>query len=305
MKLLKHTADYRKHEQESVVTIGVFDGVHRGHREIITRCVEMASDRGLPSVVLTFERNPRELVCGEHPCMITEAGQKLDIIRELGADYTISVRFNRSFAAQSPGDFCRRVLAGDLGARAVCVGENFNFGARGAGDVDTLREQGSAIGFDVEEIPMVVVNSTQISSTMIRGLIGRGEVERVVTALGRPYAVAGKVTAGHSRGKRLGYPTANMSFKSDYCIPAEGVYAGRANLRGESYVCAVNIGSNPTFGDDEVAVEVYLLDFEDDIYSERLEVEFHHRLREEREFASEEELVEQIERDVRSTRSLM
>ncbi len=305
MKLLRHTGDFSRHATASVVTIGVFDGVHRGHQAIIRECVAEAVRRGVPSVALTFERNPREVVCGESPCVITAPNRKLEILESLGLDYTISVSFSRGFAALEPAEFCEKVLVDNLGARQVCVGQNFHFGRHGAGDVQTLAVEGERLGFDVDVVPLVSVELGQLSSTLIRGLIIEGRVHDVLLGLGRPYTVTGQVVAGHSRGKRLGFPTANLMLERDFCVPPDGVYAGRAVLVLQKYLCAINIGRNPTFGDQEIALEVFLLDFEGDIYGEELGLEFHHRLREEIAFASEDELVAQMRKDVRKARTLL
>jgi len=262
MKLLRHTGDFRRHATASVVTIGVFDGVHRGHQAIIRECVAEAVRRGVPSVALTFERNPREVVCGESTCVITAPNRKLEILESLGLDYTISVSFSRGFAALEPAEFCEKVLVDNLGARQVCVGQNFHFGRHGAGDVQTLAAEGERLGFDVDVVPLVSVELGQLSSTLIRGLIIEGRVHDVLLGLGRPYTVTGQVVAGHSRGKRLGFPTANLMLERDFCVPPDGVYAGRAVLVLQKYLCAINIGRNPTFGDHEIALEVFLLDFE-------------------------------------------
>ncbi len=306
MRLLKHTEDFKKYESESVVTIGVFDGVHRGHQAIINECVKAAARKKVPAVALTFERNPRELVCGESPCVITAPGRKLEILEYLGIDYTVTVRFTKKFAALEPGEFCRDLLAGHLGVRRVCVGENFHFGAGGRGDVDFLRSEGRKLGFAVSIIPMVTIDDLgQVSSTLIRGLICEGRAYDVMKGLGRPYTVTGRVVAGHSRGKRLGFPTANLALERDFCVPPDGVYAGKASFGDQKYSCAINIGSNPTFGDERTALEVFLIDFDGDIYGESLEIEFHHRLRDERAFASEGELVRQMKKDVARARGLL
>ncbi len=305
MKLLEHTGDFRRHAKESAITIGVFDGVHRGHQAIIRDCVEEARRRSIASVALTFERNPRELVCGETPCVISSSVRKMEILESLGLDFTVSVKFNRSFASMRPDEFCRRVLAGHLGAKKVCVGENFRFGRGGKGDVGTLASEGASLGFEVDVVPLVKVELGQLSSTLVRGLIVEGRMQEVMDGLGRPYTVSGSVVPGHSRGKRLGFPTANLLLDGDFCVPPDGVYAGKAVLPEGTYTCAINIGSNPTFRDAEAALEVFLLDFDGDIYGETLEVEFHHRLREEIAFAGEEQLVTQMKKDVRKARSLL
>lgn len=306
MKLLEHTEDYREHAGESVVTIGVFDGVHRGHQAIIAECVRESKIRAIPAVVLTFERNPREIVCDESPCIITAPKRKLDILEELGVEFTISVRFSRDFAALQPAEFCEKVLVEQLGARMVCVGENFHFGEGGRGNTLMLKSEGKRLGFEVRTVSLVIIDDLgQVSSTLIRGLIIEGRAHDVMRGLGRPYTVTGKVVAGHSRGKRLGFPTANLALERDFCVPPDGVYAGKTKLRHKEYVCAINIGSNPTFGDSETALEVFLLDFVGDIYGKSLEIEFHQRLREEKAFTSEKELVRQMNKDVAKARVLL
>jgi riboflavin kinase/FMN adenylyltransferase len=306
MKLLKNTEDFKSLASESVVTIGVFDGVHRGHQVIVSECVREARRRKIASVALTFERNPREVVCGESPCIITAPRRKLEILEGLGVNFTISVRFTRKFAAIGPLEFCERLLDAHLGARQVCVGENFHFGAAGKGDVRYLETEGRRLGFGVDVVPMVTMGGLgQLSSTLIRGLICEGRAHDVMKGLGRPYTVAGKVVAGHSRGKRLGFPTANLALERDFCIPPDGVYAGKAVSDLGKYLCAINIGSNPTFGDAETAVEVFLIDFDGDIYGESLEIEFQHRLRDEKAFSSEAELVRQMKKDVSRARSMV
>jgi len=305
VKLLKHTRDFARYGSTSVVTIGVFDGVHRGHQAIIAECVKEARRRRVPSVALTFERNPREVVCGESPCVITSPGAKIDVLASLGIDFTISVSFGRSFASMLPEEFCQKILVGHLGAGQVCVGENFHFGRNGAGDVGTLASEGARLGFDVDVVPLVALDLGPLSSTLIRGLICEGRVSEVMAALGRPYTVTGKVVPGHHRGKSLGFPTANLRPERDFCVPPDGVYAGIAVLGDSRYAGAINIGRNPTFGDTETALEVFLIDFDGNIYGEALEIEFHHRLRVEIAFDGEEGLVRQIRKDVRKARALM
>ncbi len=300
MILLSRTADFKDHARASVVTIGVFDGVHHGHQAIVRECVSTARELTVPSVLLTFERNPRELVEGRSPCVITSPDRKLGVLRRLG------VEFSRRFASLTPPEFCERVLSSELGAKAVCVGENFHFGSGGAGDTAILTREGDRLGFEVAIVPMVWIEGNQLSSTLIRGLIRQGKMEQVAVGLDRQYTVAGNVIHGHSRGKRLGFPTANLVLQRDFCVPPDGVYAGKAILGIRKYMCAINIGSNPTFADtDAAAMEVFLMDFEGDIYGESLEVEFHARLREERAFVGEDELVRQIKSDVARARAVL
>lgn len=287
------------------MTIGVFDAIHRGHQAIISECVRLAGERGLPSLVLTFDRNPRQVVSGQSPCLITPRPKKVELIGAMGVDYLVVVEFSREFSSLSPQRFCHMVLGEHLRACGVCVGENFHFGAGGRGDVGTLEKEGGMIGFDVTVIPLVSTEEGPLSSTLVRQLISRGKVEHVMADLGRPYTMTGRVVTGHSRGKALGFPTANIRMESNYCMPADGVYAGKAYVGDRKYPSAINIGDNPTFGDEEAAVEVFLLDFDDEIYGESMKVEFFQRLRSEIAFKSDRDLINQITEDVQKVRSLM
>ncbi|MBN2169032.1 MAG: riboflavin biosynthesis protein RibF, partial [Actinobacteria bacterium] len=278
MKLLENTNQFKPFAERSIVAIGVFDGVHRGHQEIISEAVRKAAMHRVPSVVLTFKRNPREVIFGNHPCVVSPQSRKAKIIKNLKVDCMISVEFNEKFASLEPGQFCESVLGEDLGALWVCVGEDFRFGKNGTGDVNTLIKEGKKLGFEVDVVPLIYFEREKLSSTVLRKLIMEGRVAEVGKGLGRPLMLTGHIIHGHSRGKRLGFPTANLSLELDFCVPADGVYAGVACLEHDKYICAINIGDNPTFGDGVKALEVYLLDFEGQIYGETLEVEFHYRL---------------------------
>lgn len=305
MRLLDNTLDFRELEDESVVTIGVFDGVHVGHREIMSECVREAKRRGSPSVVLTFDRNPRQLIEGSSPCIITPNSHKVDIVRSLGVDYMIVIEFDEQLAIMDPASFCRKIVKGDLKARQVCVGENFRFGKGGSGDTGTLERMGRELGYEVDVIPLVSIERGTLSSTLIRALINEGEVREVAGCLGRPHEIKGKVIKGHSRGKAMGFPTANLSLERDFCVPRDGVYAGKAMVDGKVYACAVNIGFNPTFHNGDHALEVFLLDFEGEIYGETVEVQFFQRLRDEMAFKDEESLINQMRDDVERTRDIL
>jgi len=305
MRVLDETARYGGQERRSAVTIGVFDGVHRGHQVIIQRCVREAAERGIPSVLLTFDVNPKQVVRGENPCVISAQEMKMELIETLGIDCSIVTRFDENLASMEPEEFCREVLVRDLGAASVCVGENFRFGKGGRGDVTALAGLGSEMGFAVIVVPLVRTESGLLSSTLVRGLIMEGKVWEVIECLGRPYALSGEVVEGHLRGRGLGFPTANLRMSSDYCVPRDGVYAGKATVGENLYSCAVNVGENPTFGDGVLAIEVYLIDFDDDIYGASMEVEFHHRIRGEIAFDDQEQLIEQMKKDVSTVESLL
>lgn len=303
--MLDATNEFKPYAERSVIAIGVFDGVHKGHQEIIGQAVKKAAMHRVPSVVLTFKRNPREIIQGNHPCVVSPQSRKAKIIEDLDADCMISVEFNKEYASMEPARFCEEILAGDLGALWVCVGEDFRFGKNGNGDVNTLIKEGKRLGFEVDVVPLIYFEREKLSSTVLRKLIKEGKIADVKKGLGRPLMLTGHIIHGHSRGKRLGFPTANLSLALDYCIPADGVYAGIACLEGNNYICAVNIGDNPTFGDGVKALEVYLLNFKGEIYGETLEVQFHYRLRDETTFKNEEELVAQMQEDVRRTKDLL
>jgi riboflavin kinase / FMN adenylyltransferase len=305
MKLLRESRDFKSHAPESVLTVGVFDGVHLGHRRIISECVREASKRSVTSVVLTFESNPRKVLSEAHPCLITSPERKLEILDSLGVDVTIVLSFTPAYSRMAASEFCRKVLKEDLGAMEVCVGENFHFGKGAEGDASYLTEIGEKMGFDVRVVKMLSLHGETLSSTLIRGLINEGRLKEVNLGLGRPFSVVGKVERGKARGKSMGFPTANLSLERPFCIPSEGVYAAVAELGGVRYPCAVNVGSNPTFENGIVAVEAYLIDFGEDIYGETVEVEFHEWIREEIAFSNQEELVLQIEDDVLKVKEIL
>lgn len=305
MKLLDDSVGFKEIAEHCVAAIGVFDGIHHGHQKIIRKAVEKASVLKVPSVVFTFKRNPSESITGKHPCVLAPYKLKTEILEELNVDCMISIDFNERFASLEPDKFCENILSGDLGALCICVGEDFHFGKGGGGDAGTLREEGKRLGFEVEIIPLVYVEESKLSSTLLREMIKEGNVADVKEGLGRPFTLRGHIIHGHSRGKRLGFPTANLSLELDYCVPADGVYAGVASLEGEKYRCAINIGDNPTFGDAVKALEVFLLDFVGEVYGETIEIEFYHRLRDEITFADEKELVLQMNKDVEQTRNLL
>jgi len=305
MKVLKSSRQFKNYESSSIVTIGVFDGVHRGHKKIIESCVKRSRSMNLPSVALTFDKNPRVVFSSAPPCIIAPHRKKLELIEKLGIDYTIVISFDEKFASLDAIKFCENVLSDELGARCICVGENFRFGRGGVGDVELLGREGKRLGFEVEVHKLLKFEGGVISSTLIRELIASGNVSSVLKALGRPYSISGRVVEGQHRGKELGFPTANIQTESQYCIPADGVYAGFTIFRGNRFRSAINIGTNPTFGDKMKAIEIYIFDFNQDVYGETLEVEFYKRLRDEIKFPCPEELITQMRNDVERTKKLL
>lgn len=289
-----------------VVTVGVFDGVHRGHQQIISRAVERARDTGLPGVVLTFDPHPSEVVRpGSHPPVLTSNRRKAEILAGMGVDVLCALPFTLEFSRLSPAAFVHEVLVERLHSAAVVVGENFRFGHRAAGDVPMLRELGTNFGFATEGVPLLREGDVTISSTYVRACIDAGDVRQAAAALGREHRLDGIVVRGDGRGRQLGYPTANVRTERYAAIPADGVYAGRVVLDGKRLPAAVSIGTKPTFEGREHAVEPYILDFDEDIYGDELGVEFTARLRGQERYDRIEDLVGQIGRDVARTRELV
>jgi riboflavin kinase/FMN adenylyltransferase len=293
-----------------VVTIGVFDGVHRGHQHIIGHTVQRARELGLSSVVVTFDPHPSEVVRpGSHPAVLTEAGRKAELVEALGVDVLCVIPFTLEFSHLSAETFVHDVLVEHLHASEVVVGQNFRFGHKAAGDVELLRRLGGTFGFSVADAALVSTaeSSPVVSSTFIRSLVDAGDVEAAARALGRPHRLEGIVVRGDGRGAKLGFPTANLATSPHAAVPADGVYAAWAVRRGsaEPLRAAVSIGTNPTFAGRERRVEAYFLDFAGDLYGERLALDFVTRLRETRRYDGAGPLVEQINLDVEDTRAAL
>jgi riboflavin kinase / FMN adenylyltransferase len=290
----------------SVVTIGVFDGVHRGHQEIIGHTVKRARDLGVQSVVVTFDPHPSEVVRpGSHPAILTMPARKAELIEALGADVLCVIPFTPEFSRVSAEQFVHDVLVEHLHAALVVVGENFRFGHQAAGDEALLTRLGRTFGFGVEEAPLVSNNGTVFSSTYIRACVDAGDVAAAAAALGRSHRIEGVVVRGDQRGRALGFPTANLLTGEHCAIPADGVYAAWLVRRGERRMAAVSIGTNPTFSGRERRVEAFVLDFEDDLYGERVGLDFVAHLREMRRYDTIEPLVRQVEQDVADTRAVL
>jgi riboflavin kinase/FMN adenylyltransferase len=291
----------------SVVSIGFFDGVHRGHQSIIRRAVRQAEDHGVRSAVVTFDRHPMEVVNpGSQPKLIMTLRRRAETLADQGVDLVVVLEFSDWLRHLGAEDFVDSVIAGPLQATKVIVGSNFRFGHKAAGDVATLNELGPSRGFTAEGVTLLELDGTVISSTEIRRALEAGDVEWAARMLGRPHLVDGIVIRGDARGTQLGFPTANLQVSRRVAVPARGVYAGRFHLPdGTAPVCATNIGVNPTFGGQELRVESHLLDWDGDLYGTEVAVDFLHRLRDEVKFDDVTALVAQIRDDVERTRALL
>lgn len=286
----------------SVVGIGVFDGVHLAHQELIGRVVQHARATGRPSVVLTFDPHPQEVLTGHPLPRLASLEERLARIARIGVDSAKVLRFSREFSQASPEEFVRDVLVARLAPVRVVVGFNFTFGRGGRGNAHTLAELGAKYGFDVETVESVSLGDQTVSSSAIRQSLESGDVENAARLLGQPYTLTGVVTTGAGRGRTIGFPTANLAPRPETLKrPGKGVYSADATPEGgATYPALVNIGTRPTFDGTatEIVPEIYLHGFSGDLVGKGLSVTFLSRVRDEKRFGSVSELVEQIKSDL-------
>jgi riboflavin kinase/FMN adenylyltransferase len=325
----------------SVVTVGMFDGVHRGHRALLDRVVAEASARGLPAAAVTFDRHPLAVLRpGAEPPLLTTLDRRVELLGEAGMAAVLVLAFTRELSEVTAEAFATEVLFGHLGARAVVVGENFRFGHKAAGDPALLAELGRPRGIDLVAVPLHAEGGETVSSTRVRAELAAGDVAAAAASLGRPFALEGVVVAGDGRGRSLlDMPTANLALPEGLALPADGVYAGHLAEppegsgephngpagrrsgpgapegsgepqggapvdRGPPRPAAISVGTNPQFG-TERRVEAHVLDFDGNLYGHRVSVDFHQRVRGQAVFPSVEELVAQMRRDLDQTRRLL
>ncbi len=292
--------------EPSVVTIGNFDGVHRGHQVLLRRAVALAERNGARSVAVTFDPHPAVLLRADAaPPRLQTLEDRVATLAAAGLDTVLVLPFTRELASSSPAAFVAEVLAGSLAAVRVVVGTNFRFGAKAAGDVVTLLELGEQHGFAPEAVTLLEMDGRRISSSAIREHLQDGDLAWATVALGRPYQLGGIVVRGDGRGRGIGFPTANLALDPDLVVPATGVYAGHALLDGSWVPAVTNVGLRPTFDGTTRTVEVHLLDVDRDLYGQQLAFRFLHRLRSEQRFDGVEALVAQIGADVARARGLL
>lgn len=292
----------------SVVTIGAFDGVHRGHQAIISVAVQRARELGIPAVAITFDRHPQEAIQPEKtPPYLTTLTSRLRLLLENGVQDVLVLRFDRDLASLHPEEFLYSVLQKRLNARHIVVGRDFRFGYRRMGSVDYLREVQGRFGFEVEAVSDVLYRGERISSSRIRQTLLAGEVHEASAMLGRAYALEGVVVRGRRLGRELGYPTANLKLLTPQLVPRDGIYAGRLlHVRtGNVYTAAISVGVRPTVDGKNRTIEAYLLGFSGSLYGEEVHLAFFHRLRDEQKFESLHALKEQMDRDVQQVEALM
>jgi riboflavin kinase/FMN adenylyltransferase len=293
--------DPRLRPRPSAVAVGNFDGLHSGHRKILSRLCRLAGARGLRSLVLTFEPHPERALGRRSVRMIDTPEQRLERLRGTCVDAVAVVPFDRRFARLDGRAFVENVLRDRLGAREVVVGRGFRFGRGRRGDTDALKRQGRRAGIGVHVVPPALLDGRVISSTAVRVLLGRGRVEEAARLLGRPYEIRGRVVPGHRRGRLLGFPTANLETSNE--ILPEGVFITRTVVRGRAYPSLTSVGTNPTFGPHPLSVETLLLGFAGSLYGAGVAVRFLKKIRPTRAFADADSLTARIRRDIDEARA--
>ena len=306
MELVRGLANLRDAHRGAVVTIGNYDGVHRGHQHMLATVTARARELGMPATVVTFEPTPREYFEGDSaPARLMRLREKLEALPLYGVDRVVVLRFDRRMQAMGADEFVERLLVRGLGARHVVVGHDFHYARRREGNIDTLRAAGTRHGYAVEEVGRFLVDGERVSSSLVREALGRGDLARAGLLLGRPYRMAGRVRRGQQLGRRLGYPTANLALHRKV-VPLWGVFAVRVSGAGlVDHPAVASLGTRPTIDGTEPLLEVHVFDHDGDLYGRYLDVDFVRRLRDERRFESLDSLVEQMHRDAAEARELL
>ncbi len=288
-------------KEPSAITVGNFDGVHRGHNHLLERLIARAEERGLKSLVLSFYPHPlKTLSPTQVPCELTDIKERSELILKHGVDQVVFIRFDRKFSMLSAEEFIREILWSRLKCKHLVVGYDWRFGYKREGEIELAKELGREMGFEVEEIEPFRINGHVVSSTLIRRLLHMGRLEEASLYLGRNYTLKRRVVGGDKRGSALGFPTANLQNTEDLCLK-EGVYAVKVE---DKFLGVANYGTRPTFGGKKKVLEVHILDFEGNLRDKEISVEFLKFLREEKKFSSPEELRRQIEKDISRARTL-
>ena len=305
MEVIRHIKSDRRFPRP-IVSLGNFDGVHLGHRAILTKVVTEAKALQGTALVLTFHPHPLTVLRPNSPLpLILSLREKLLLLRSLEIQGVILQRFSQAFSQLTAEEFVRRYLVDILHVEKVIIGHNVSFGHRRSGSAETLVQFGKQLGFAVEVIGPVVVEGREVSSSAVRTLLGAGNMHEVTSLLGCPYSVSGRVEKGFQRGRTIGFPTANLRPRTDLLLP-NGVYAVTVDVDEETTVPGVaNVGMNPTFGNNRRTIEAHLFDFSADLYGKRLRVSFVEHIREERKFPSVPELVRQIQEDANRARAVL
>ena len=308
MRLVRHIRNvpFEQLAQGSVITIGAYDGLHLGHEQLLSRVNAAAAERGLPSVVMSFEPTPKEYFSsGNPPARLMRFREKFEALADHGIDLFYCPRFDDRMRDIGVDDFIRRILVHGLCARHIVIGDDFRFAARREGTLDHLQRAGRALDYSIEQVPSVIVDGVRVSSTAIRQALTDGELPAATALLGRPYRMSGKVVMGEKIGRKLGYPTANVDLRRRQSA-VMGIFAVRVHgLPGGARDAVASVGSRPTFNGTKPILEVHVFDFEEDIYGEYIHVDFIDRLRGQVKYNDVGELVAQMHRDADNARSIL
>lgn len=296
MKVIKAIKDIDI-EFDTVVTIGNFDGVHKGHQVLIEKTATYAKARGIKSAVFTFLNHPINYFVPEKVKNIFDEKEKERLIEGFGIDYLIDIPFDKAMTQISAEQFIVKILKDKIHAKKIVVGHDFTFARNKEGNVKVLKELGHEYGIEVEIVQPIKINGIRVSSTFIRELISEGRVDEIPQYLGTPYVIEGEIIHGKANGRKMGYPTANISLKDQIIKPKNGIYASRVIIDGKKYFGATNVGMNPTVNGKYLSIETNILNFDEDIYGKRVRIEFLEKIRDEKKFESLDELRKQLDLD--------
>lgn len=292
-------------KKDMLLTIGVFDGVHLGHKYLLSQLTEHARQQDLLSGVVTFRQHPQEVLSPQTRLLfLTDLAERTNLLKNEGVEAIITLSFTSELAQLSTRQFVS-LLKRYLRMCGLVIGPDFTLGRDREGNANILRTLGQDMNFSVTVIPPIMISGEVVSSTAIRNALANGDMKRALNLAGRPFSLNGRVTSGAGRGLELGFPTANMDIAREQALPADGVYATRAYIDGKAYQSLTNVGKRPTFGGSEHTVEVYLLDYHSDLYGRQLKIDFMERLRGEKQFATAEELKKQITEDIKQGRAIL
>ena len=292
-------------EKDTLLTIGVFDGIHLGHKYLLSQLTKQAREQNLLSGVVTFNQHPQEVLSPQIRLpFLTDLAQRMDLIKNEGVDAIIALSFTTELAQLSTHQFIN-LLKKYLRMRGLVIGPDFALGKKREGDADTMSTLGKDMDFTVTVISPIMVNGEVVSSTAIRNALANGDMKRVLNLIGRPFSLNGRVTKGTGQGIELGFPTANLDIDPRQALPADGVYATWSHIDGQPYQSMTNIGKQPTFGGSQRTIEVYILDYHNNLYGHKLKIDLIERLRDEKQFGTAEELKKQIAEDVEQGRAIL
>ena len=292
-------------ERDTLLTVGIFDGVHLGHKYLVSKLLEEARQKNLLSGAVTFRQHPEELLSPRTRLpFLTDIEERINLLKKEGIDVIIPLSFTAELAQLSARQFAS-LLQKHLRMRGLVIGSDFALGKGREGDTNTLQKLGQDMNFSVTVVPPLVINGEVVSSTTIRKALADGDMRKVCELAGRPFSLQGKVVTGAGRGAGLGFPTANLDISSEHALPPDGVYASRAHIDGKAYQSMANIGKCPTFGGCERTVEAYVVDYRGDLYGREVKIDIIARLRDEKKFDTVDELKEQVAEDVRQGRAIL